>query len=123
MLLKQENYKQILALAADLTEDYKSKLAAEIEHITSPCQPPPTRPQSSTSVLSSKAAAFVPSSIAFVGGDVGYYDYYGNYCDYGSYYDSNYYSSGYYYNTGQEFGHPQAHSAQPWQNMLDILKK
>jgi len=118
-----ENYKQILALVADLTEDYKSKLAAEIEHITSPCQPPPTRPQSSTSVLSSKAAAFVPSSIAFVGGDVGYYDYYGNYCDYGSYYDNNYYSSGYYYNTGQEFGHPQAHSAQPWQNMLDILKK
>jgi len=117
-----ENYKTIQSLVAGLTEEYQAKLAAEIQHITSPSQPSASaRPQSSNSVLSTKAAAFVPSSAAFVGDEGSYYDYYGNYCDYNnSYYDSNYYNS-FYYNTSQDYSHTQ--STQPWQNMIDILRK
>lgn len=117
-----ENYKTIQSLVAGLTEEYQAKFAAEIQHITSPSQPSASaRPQSSNSVLSTKAAAFVPSSAAFVGDEGSYYDYYGNYCDYNnSYYDSNYYNS-FYYNTSQDYSHTP--STQPWQNMIDILRK
>eukprot|EP00092_Neocalanus_flemingeri_P022511 GFUD01024412.1.p1 GENE.GFUD01024412.1~~GFUD01024412.1.p1 ORF type:complete len:1026 (+),score=376.63 GFUD01024412.1:135-3212(+) len=115
-----ENYKTMQSLAVGLTEDYQTKLAAEIQQITSPSLPP-ARPQSSSSVLSTKAAEFVPS-VGFVGDEGGYYDYYGNYCDYNSsYYDSNFYNSNY-YNTSQEYtSHSQ--NSQPWQNMIDILRK
>jgi len=117
-----ENYKTIQTLVASLTEDYQSKLATEIEHITSPpLLQPPARPQSSNSVLSTSAAAFVPMA-GMVGGE-GYYDYYGNYCDYNnSYYDDNYYNSNYYNtSTGQDYSY--SHGTQPWQNMIDILRK
>eukprot|EP00090_Calanus_glacialis_P015003 TRINITY_DN23891_c0_g1_i1.p1 TRINITY_DN23891_c0_g1~~TRINITY_DN23891_c0_g1_i1.p1 ORF type:complete len:1004 (-),score=355.52 TRINITY_DN23891_c0_g1_i1:281-3292(-) len=117
-----ENYRTMQTLVASLSEDYQSKLATEIEHITSPpLVQPPARPQSSNSVLSTNAAAFVPSA-GLVGGE-GYYDYYGNYCDYNnSYYDDNYYNSNYYNaSTGQDYSYSQG--TQPWQNMIDILRK
>jgi len=112
-----ENYKTMLSLASNLTESYQARFQAEVEKINSPPQPyvhPPTRPQSSSSVLSTTAAAFVPSG-SLVGGGEGYYDYYGNYCDYSSYYDNNYYSENYY---GQDYNYLQDYK----QNLIDILR-
>jgi len=122
-----ENYKTIQSLVETLKQDYQAKLAEEVQHITSPALPPtPARPQSTNSVLSTKAAAFVPSvGIGFVGSEAGYYDYYGNYCDYHNpYFDSNYYNNSSYYSTAsQEYPSTTACSSQPWQNMMDILRK
>jgi len=112
------------SLVGNLTEEYGAKLASEIEHITSPpAVQAPARPQSSNSVLSTTAAAFVPSAGMFAG--EGYYDYYGNYCDYSSsYYDNSYYNSNYYNTTpGQEYGYPQASQPYSKQNIIDILSR
>jgi len=112
-----DNYKNMLSLASNLTENYQARFQAEIEKITSPPQPPvhpPTRPHSSNSVLSTTAAAFIPSG-SVVGGGEGYYDYYGNYCDYSSYYDNSYYSGNYY---GQDYNYLQDYK----QNLIDILR-
>jgi len=109
-----------------LKQDYQAKLAEEVQHITSPALPPtPARPQSTNSVLSTKAAAFVPSvGIGFVGSEAGYYDYYGNYCDYHNpYFDSNYYNNSSYYSTASQEYPSTTQSSQPWQNMMDILRK
>merc|ERR1711892_533500 len=119
-----ENYKSMLSLVGNLTEEYEAKLASEIEHITSPpAVQAPARPQSSNSVLSTTAAAFVPSAGMFAG--EGYYDYYGNYCDYSSsYYDNSCYNSNYYNTTpGQEYGYPQASQPYSKQNIIDILSR
>merc|ERR1711892_1060154 len=119
-----ENYKSMQSLVGNLTEEYGAKLASEIEHITSPpAVQAPARPQSSNSVLSTTAAAFVPSAGMFAG--EGYYDYYGNYCDYSSsYYDNSYYNSNYYNTTpGQEYGYPQASQPYSKQNIIDILSR
>jgi len=119
-----ENYKSMLSLVGNLTEEYEAKLASEIEHITSPpAVQAPARPQSSNSVLSTTAAAFVPSAGMFAG--EGYYDYYGNYCDYSSsYYDNSYYNSNYYNTThGQDYGYPQASQPYSKQNIIDILSR
>jgi len=112
-----DNYKNMLSLASNLTVSYQARFQAEIEKITSPPQPPvhpPTRPHSSNSVLSTTAAAFIPSG-SVVGGGEGYYDYYGNYCDYSSYYENSYYSGNYY---GQDYNYLQDYK----QNLIDILR-
>jgi len=105
-----ENYKSIQCLAERLREEYKDKLEAEIERIENPNSNHNTYSVRS-SVLSSQAAEFVPSSAA-VDCSAGLYDYYSQ--DYYDYYNG-YYNGNYYSNSG--YGYDQ-----PWQNMLNILK-
>jgi len=108
-----ENYKTMLSLAKTLTESYQARFEAEVKKITCPSKPSPRSPPRPQSVLSTTAAAFVPS--ASLAGGEGYYDYYGNYCEYNNYYDNNYYSNNYY---PQDYTYLHDYK----QNVIDILR-